>query len=223
MKIQAKIFEFTKDSEPKKTSLPEEIFGLKLNKILLAESVKVYLANQRNSKAKAKTRSEVSGSGKKIWRQKGTGRARHGDRYANIFVGGGVGHGPTGLENWHLRMPAKKRAKALANSLSLKYSRNEIALVEDFLNLSGKTKEAKTFLGNLLQKAFDFKFLKTNPKILIINKEKNEKLSLSLRNLNGVTVTSAANLNPYQVLVNHYLVIERQAVEELARRIKTND
>lgn len=223
MKIQAKIFEFTKDSEPKRLSLPEEIFGLKLNKNLIAEAVKVYLANQRSSKAKAKARGEVSGSGKKIWRQKGTGRARHGDRYANIFVGGGVGHGPTGKENWHLNLPAKKRTKALAVSLSFKFSQGKIAWVEDFLNLSGKTKETKTYLENLLQKAFGPKLLKPTSKILIINKEKNEKLSLSLGNLNGVTLTSAANLNPYQVLTNHYLVIDRQAIEELSKRIKTND
>jgi len=223
MKIQAFFFEFTKDSEPKRVSLPEDFFGLKLNKNLLAEAVRIYSANQRCSKAKAKTRGEVSGSGKKIWRQKGTGRARHGDRYANIFVGGGVGHGPTGLENWHLTLPSKKRAKALAVSVSLRYSQNKIAFVEDFLNLSGKTKETKTYLENLLQKAFDPKLLKKTSKILIITKEKNEQLILSLRNLKRVTLTSVDNLNPYQVLMNHYLLMDKQAVGELAKRVTDND
>jgi len=221
--MQIKIFEFTQESEPKKVNLPEEIFGLKIKEKLLAEAVKVFLANQRKAKAKAKTRGEVSGSGKKIWRQKGTGRARHGDRYANIFVGGGAGHGPTGRENWHLSLPAKKRTKALAMSLSLKFTQNKIALVENFANLTGKTKETRTYLVNLLQKVFNTKSPQLLPKVLIISPEKNEKLNLSLRNLEGVTLTSAAVLNPYQVLANQYLVMDRQALTELTRRIKGND
>ena len=80
-------------------NVSNEIFGINPNKIVVAQAVRVHLTNQRQATAKSKTRGEVSGSGKKIWRQKGTGRARHGDRYAPIFVGGGVAHGPRGNQN----------------------------------------------------------------------------------------------------------------------------
>ncbi len=87
-----------------KVTLPSEIFAAKINNQLMAQAVRVFLANQRKARAKTKTRGKVEGSGKKIWAQKGTGRARHGDRYAPIFVGGGISHGPTGKENFKLKM-----------------------------------------------------------------------------------------------------------------------
>lgn len=78
--------------------MPVAIFGGRFNDALVAQATRVFLSNQRRAKAKTKQRGEISGSTRKIWRQKGTGRARHGDRYAPIFVGGGVAHGPTGKE-----------------------------------------------------------------------------------------------------------------------------
>ena len=103
-----------------KIEVPKAVFGAKVNEILLAQYRRVFLNNQRRAKPKSKTRGEVTGSGKKIWRQKGTGRARHGDRYANIFVGGGVAHGPTGKENYSLKLTRKMRQSALSSALSQK-------------------------------------------------------------------------------------------------------
>jgi large subunit ribosomal protein L4 len=82
-----------------KITLPDEIFAVKARPSLLAQAVRVYLTNSRQGSAQVKSRGQIRGSGRKIWRQKGTGRARHGDRYAPIFVGGGIAHGPSGEEN----------------------------------------------------------------------------------------------------------------------------
>src|SRR3990170_5938571 len=112
-----------------KTDLPEEIFAVKASPRLLAQAVRVYLANQRLAQARAKTRGEVKGSGKKIWRQKGTGRARHGDAQAPIFVGGGVAHGPTGRENYKLKLPKRLKRRALFAALTQKIEEKELVIV----------------------------------------------------------------------------------------------
>src|SRR6185437_7247197 len=104
-----------------KIALPGEIFGEKLNKALLAQAVRVYLANQRQGNASTKTRGEVDGSTRKIYRQKGTGRARHGSVRAPIFVHGGIAHGPK-PRDFSLTMPQKMKQKALFSALSTKLS-----------------------------------------------------------------------------------------------------
>ena len=213
---KVKIYFFENTKEPRLKTLPEEVFNAKENPILMAQAVKVYLANQRSSKAIVKNRGEVSGSGKKIWRQKGTGRARHGDRYANIFVGGGVAHGPTGKENWHLNMPAKKKAAALAVCLSQKLRQGEIIFIDSLESLEGKTKKANEFLFNLLKKVVDFK---NSQKIAVISAEKSQKLELALRNIPEVNLILVNFLNCYQVLENKFLIIEERAIEKLAQRL----
>ena len=113
-----------------KVRLPKEIFGAKINRILMAEAVRIYLGNQRRAKAKTKDRSEVRGSRRKIWRQKGTGRARHGDRYAPIFVGGGRAHGPTGQENFRAKLTKKMKKAALFSALTTKQKQGEVLVVK---------------------------------------------------------------------------------------------
>lgn len=218
MKKQVKIYAFSQETEPKSKTLPEEVFGVKENQTLVARMVKVFLANQRRSKAKAKARGEVDGSGKKIWRQKGTGRARHGDRYAPIFVGGGVTHGPTGKENWKLNLPKKQKTKALAVCLSQKLAEGEIIFVADLKKLEGKTNQAAKLLTQLLERTVDLK-KKLQPQIALISKDNEEKLRQTVRNLDWVELTTAGNLSPFQVLTNKFLIIEETAVEPLVTRI----
>jgi len=121
--------------------LPKEIFEVKINEPLMAQAVRVHLANQRRAKPKVKNRSEIRGSRRKIWRQKGTGRARHGDRYAPIFVGGGRAHGPTGQENHQLKLTKKMKRRALFAALSLKLKQGEVVAVKDLAKIEPKTRQ----------------------------------------------------------------------------------
>src|SRR3989344_5604580 len=129
-----------------KLSLPKEIFGVRVNERLIAQAVRVYLANQRKGTASTKTRGEVRGSTRKIWRQKGTGRARHGSRKAPIFVGGGIAHGPRGVTAASLKLTKKMRRLALFGALTDKVSERAMIAVNDLTRLLPKTREAYTFL-----------------------------------------------------------------------------
>jgi large subunit ribosomal protein L4 len=111
-------------------SLPEEVFGAKINKRLIAQAVRIYLANQREGSASTKSRGEVQGSTRKIYRQKGTGRARHGGVRAPIFVHGGIAHGPK-PRDFSLKMPQKMKRAALFATLSLKAQTNAVRVIEN--------------------------------------------------------------------------------------------
>lgn len=211
MKLKTKIYSLVKEAEKAK-EIPQEIFGVSENNILVSEASKVYLANQRRSKARARRRGEVSGSGRKIWRQKGTGRARHGDRYAPIFVGGGVSHGPTGTENWHLNFSKKKTRKALFVALSEKYRKGELVFVNDIDKLQGKTKEAEKGLLEILERAVGLKRGKKMPKISLIL----VRPSLAFRNLPWLKTTLVENFNTYEALDNRFLVFEENALEKFS-------
>jgi len=131
-------------------SLNPEVFGIKPNEKLVAQAVRVYLARRRNAHAKVKSRGEVRGSRRKIWAQKGTGRARHGNRYAPIFVGGGVAHGPRGNQNFNLRMPRKMKRLALFSVLSDFFQNQKILLVSGWQKLPLKTRQVEKKMALLL-------------------------------------------------------------------------
>jgi len=213
--MQAIVYHLTEEKDHS-VSLPEGIFGTKENPILLAEAVRVFLANQRKAKAKAKRRGEVSGSGIKIWRQKGTGRARHGDRYAPIFVGGGVAHGPTGKENWRLSLPRKKKLAALATALSFKLKNKEMVFVDELSRSGEKTKTAGNFLVKILERSGLGKGLVSRPKVTLVFAEGKKQEILPFRNLSWVTTVRVNDLNPYLVLDNKYLILEEKVLEKLA-------
>src|SRR5579885_383385 len=136
-----------------KVSLPHVIFGEKVNKQLLAQAVRVYLANKRQGTVSTKTRGEVDGSTRKIYRQKGTGRARHGSVRAPIFVHGGVVHGPK-PRDYSLNLPKKMRRKALFSALSAKLQDGQIKVVAGFEKLEPKT---KAFISAITPFQFDKK------------------------------------------------------------------
>jgi len=132
-----------------KVELPETVFGRETEQGLLWESVKVHLANQRQGTASAKTRSEVSGTGKKPFRQKHTGNARHGSRRSPIFRGGGIAWGPRPRDYSHA-MPKKKRRAALLSALSVRNAEGNVIIVEDFDLARPKTKELVDAMKALL-------------------------------------------------------------------------
>jgi large subunit ribosomal protein L4 len=185
--------------------LPKEIFSVKINEDLMAQAVRVYLSNQRKSGAKTKKRSEIRGSRRKIWRQKGTGRARHGDRYAPIFVGGGVAHGPTGQENWKRKLTKKMRRSALFSALTSKLKADEVLVVKGLEKVEPKTKKMAQVLKKLVQKK----------KLTLILPEKTESVIRGARNIEGVNLAQARLLNTYGVLNGGTLVLMKESIDKL--------
>ncbi|HUS51957.1 MAG TPA: 50S ribosomal protein L4 [Candidatus Bathyarchaeia archaeon] len=191
--------------------LPKEIFGAKVNEELMTQAVRVYLSNQRKSKAKTKRRGEVRGSRRKIWRQKGTGRARHGDRYAPIFVGGGVAHGPTGEENWKRKLTKKMRCRALFSALTSKLKAKEVLIIQGLEKVEPKTKEMVKIIANLKLKKKD----KEKNKISVVLPEVLENVIRAGRNIPNLNLKQANLLNTYEVLNGGKLIFMKDSIEKI--------
>ncbi len=159
---------------------------------LLATAVRVYRANQRQGNQATKTRSAVIGTNKKMYKQKGTGHARHSDSKAPIFVGGGVAHGPH-PRDFSLKMPQKARQLAVKGALYLKNKDKKIEAISGLEKLTGKTKELAEFLDNVKVKG-----TLANP--LIVTNGVMKKVHLAARNIPGVRVLPATDLNTYEVM-----------------------
>lgn len=177
--------------------LPEQIFAAKVNPQLMAQAVRVYLANQRQGTQFTKSRGEVVASTAKIWRQKGTGRARHGARSAPIFVGGGVAHGPK-PRDFSLKMPEKMRRKALFSALTERLKGKAILVIKGLEEVKPKTKEIAGILNNLK--------IAESARLLLVLPDKKENLTRAARNIDRVSLIPAASLNTYLVL-NHQILL----------------
>ena len=187
--------------------LPKEVFGAKINSTLMAQAVRVYLANQRLGTASTKTRGEVDGSTRKIYRQKGTGRARHGGVRAPIFVKGGVSHGPKPVD--HSRsLPKNMKRAALVSALTVKLQNNEIKVVTGFEKVEMKTKAVADALKDLGL---------TRTKALIVMPKHDEKLYKAGRNIKTVSLTAASQLNTYAILNTKTLVLMKESIEEMKK------
>lgn len=187
-----------------KTALPKNRFEVKVAPELLAQAVRVYLQNQRKAAAKTKTRAEVEGSTRKIFRQKGTGRARHGSIRAPIFVGGGISHGPDGEQNYALKMTKPMTQKALAGALSEKYAEGKVVVLQE-AKTQPKTKDAFKLKNQLGVKSG----------IMVVTGQKESADQRAWRNLAGVSMTTVNALNTYDVLKAKLIVITNQGLEEL--------
>lgn len=191
--------------EEKTVELPKEVFSVSANPNLLAQAVRVYLVNQRQGNVKVKTRGEVIGSTRKIYRQKGTGKARHGAIKAPIFVGGGVAHGPK-QKDYHLKFNKKERKIALFAALSKKLKEKKIFGLEDkALIIKPKTKIFVNFLQNL--KLLD----KDN--LIILPKMEKSNLILAMKNISRISFIDVNSLNPYLLLKNNNLIFIEKALE----------
>lgn len=183
-------------------NLPEALFSVKPNPGFLHEVVTAYLANQRSGSADVKTRAEVSGTGKKIWKQKGTGRARHGDARAPIFRHGGVAFGPT-PRSFRQNLPVAKRRAALAQALSSKFAEGNVVVLETLKLDNPKTKELAGILANL----------SAGRKPLIVTADyKDGNLALSARNIANLSMCAAKDLNTYSVLNSSKVIVLKDAV-----------
>ena len=191
--------------EQKTIELPKEVFSVSANPNLLAQAVRVYLVNQRQGNVKVKTRGEVIGSTRKIYRQKGTGKARHGAIKAPIFVGGGVAHGPK-QKDYHLKFNKKEKKIALFAALSKKLKEKKIFGLEDkALTIKPKTKIFVNFLQNL-------KLLDKN-NLIILPKMEKSNLILAMKNISRISFIDVDSLNPYLLLKNNNLIFIEKALE----------
>lgn len=191
--------------------LPEILFGLKPRAHHLWRSVTTHLSNQRLGTVKTKRKGEVSGGGKKPFKQKGTGNARQGSIRAVQFVGGGIAHGPK-PRDYSLGLPKKMRQQALAESLSDKANQGKIILIEALKFDAPKTKQAVALLKSLGL---------TGQKCLIVLDKVNPAVAKSFRNLPKATLMAQGNLNTYEV-INHDVVVLTQDTLKQMVDMKTN-
>lgn len=199
----------TEGKELKKIDLPDEVFNLPWNGDLVHQVVTSMLSNARTNTAHTKDRSEVSGGGKKPWRQKGTGRARHGSNRSPIWRGGGITFGPRNERNFNKKINKKMKAKALAVTLSQKIRDNELILIDSIKISEPKTVKAKEIIG-ALAKNTGFETLKTkkNNSAVIALSNRDENTEKSFNNFNNMFVEEVRNINPATILNYKYLVIE---------------
>ena len=209
--METKIYN-QKGAEVGKIELPTKVFGARWRADLVHQVVEGMRSNKRAGTADTKGRGEVRGGGRKPWKQKGTGRARHGSSRSPIWVGGGVTHGPLAEKNYKRTITKSMRAQALFSVLSKKFKDKEILFV-DSLDLSDiKTKNAKEVMKSLA-KTSKWKIIENakKPKILVALIGRNEKIEKSFRNLPQLEIVFLKNLNPLDVLNYRYLLIENPA------------
>lgn len=188
--------------------LPESVFGVAWNNALMHQVVTSMEGNARTPVAHTKGRGDVRGGGKKPWKQKGTGRARHGSIRSPIWKGGGVTHGPINEKNFTRAIPKKMRAKALFMALSRKFKDGEIVFVDALTFDAPKTAVAKKALSSLAGAGFPKMTGKRKNAALIALAAPTEAARKSFRNIGSVVCADVRNLNPVSVLKHTYLVLE---------------
>lgn len=192
----------------KKTPLTvsKAVFGVKINNSLLAQAIRVYLSNQRSGSARSQTRGEINVTHAKVWKQKGTGRARHGSRNAPIFVGGAKAHGPSGEQNYRLKLSKPLVRLSILTALSKQFAADNILAVSGLEKLGPKTK------------IFDTVFAKLTPqpkKILLITDKPMAKISQGTRNLPYLATSLAVGINAYQILTAGKLIFTPEAIKAI--------
>jgi len=203
-------------------ALPESIFGLGWNADLVHQVAVSMQSNKRANTAEAKDRSEVSGTGKKPWKQKGTGRARHGSRRSPIWVGGGVTHGPTTDRNYKKKVNRKMKAKALFTVLSEKMRKGELVFIDSVSLPEMKTKSAYAIMSSFAKTLGNERIEKGyKPYIHLALSENDEKVVKSFNNLPQVDIDEVRNLNLLQLLNHKYVFIvnPEKTIEFLGQKL----
>ena len=188
--------------------LADSVFAAPVNQALLYQAVHHYLACQRRGTAKTKTRGEVRGGGRKPWRQKGTGRARHGSIRSPLWVHGGTVHGPV-PRSYAYHLPRKMIQGALRSALSAKLQDGELKVVREFDLPDHKTKTMVAVL----------KRLETNKTVLVVDNSQNRNLELATRNIPGVKLVATKDLTTYDVLRHKHLLLSEQAARKLSEAL----
>ncbi len=220
--MEAKVYN-QKGKEAGSIELPENIFGLPWNADLVHQVAVSMMSNARIPVAHTKTRGEISGGGKKPWKQKGTGRARHGSSRSPIWIGGGITHGPRNDKNFKKKINKKMKTKALYTILSKKLKSGEVLFVDSVSISEIKTKKAAEIV-NFLSKIPGFEKMSTSKKkvgyIALSAKDKNTEKSFG--NLPTVSLGEIKNINPLNLLNYKYLVIANpdESMKALSLRAK---
>lgn len=184
-----------------KLVLSDEVFNAELNQPLIWEAVKHYNDSLRSGTASTKVRGEVSGSGKKLWRQKGTGRARVGSIRSPLWRHGGTVHGPT-PRSYTYRFPRKKLQSAMRSALSAKLNENSVAVIESLAPETGKTKDFQKMLSGMGYTG----------KVLIVDSSRNKNLLLSSRNLPKVKLVPGTGVNIFDVVNSNTLLFSKDSI-----------
>jgi large subunit ribosomal protein L4 len=193
-----------KNEEIGEVQLSEAVFGAQLNEPLIHAAVRNFMANARQGTSATKTRGDVSGAGRKLWKQKGTGRARIASLRSPLWKGGGNVHGPQ-PRDWSYNMPRKMRQGALRSALSERVREGNVLVVDGWTIDTPKTKQFAASLGSLGLEG----------KTLIVDSLDNQNLRLSARNIRHAKVVNSFGLNIYDLLYHDHLVLSRAATEEL--------
>lgn len=197
-----------KSEEVGEIELSDEVFGAPLNKALIYSAVKCYMANQRAGTSATKTRGDVRGSGKKLWKQKGTGRARIASLRSPLWKGGGNVHGPQ-PRDWSYSIPKKMRRGAIRSVLSERLREGGLIIVDNFELESHKTKDFSVTLETL----------GLSKRTLVVDSHTNDNLVLSSRNLREVTLVAASSVNIYDLLTHEQVALTREAATHLEKQL----
>ncbi len=226
MSIKVKVYNQNAEANGE-MDLNPKVFGVKINNSLVHQAVITQMANERQVIAHTKDRSEVRGGGRKPWRQKGTGRARHGSSRSPIWIGGGVTFGPRNERNFKKRINKKMKQTALLMALSDKVANNNFIVIDKL-----EVNEYKTKVFNGIIAGFEKKVLKADKKenkketkkknvkrsLLMIIDKSDEKLSGSARNLTGIKLINTENINIVDLLKYKNLIFNKAAVEKITDR-----
>jgi large subunit ribosomal protein L4 len=188
--------------------LADEVFGAPVNQDLLYEAVRHHLAGTRRGTAKTKTRHEVAGSGKKLWRQKGTGRARMGSIRSPLWRHGGTTHGPQ-PRDYSYHLPRKMQLGALRSALSAKLRDGELRVVNEFAVSEAKTKLMRQTLDGLEAKRT----------VLLVDNADNRNLTLASRNLEGVKLVASREVSVYDLLGHSQVLMSEAAAKKLSEAL----
>jgi len=198
-----------KNAEVSEIELAEAVFGVPLNESLVHEAVRSFLAHGRAGTSATKTRGDVSGAGRKLWRQKGTGRARIASLRSPLWKGGGNVHGPQ-PRDWSYNLPKKMRKRAMSSVVSERLREGNLLVIDEWKLEQPKTKELIATLGTL----------KLGGKTLIVDSLKNTNLMLAARNVHTVKVVNSYGVNIYDLVNYQKLVLTPKTVAELTDILK---
>jgi large subunit ribosomal protein L4 len=198
-----------KGKEGAEITLEKSVFGVKVPSSLLAQAVRIHLSNQRSGSASTKGRGEVEGSTRKIYKQKGTGNARHGGIRAPIFVGGGIAFGPK-PHSFRLKFPDSMKKQSLRGALSMKHAQNELFIVADSKDLPHKTREMASL----------FETIGIVGKTLFVTPKSSEETVRAVRNLKNVDVLGAEDVHTYALIAHKTVVCTKDSLSILTKRLE---
>ncbi len=211
--MKAQVYDITAKNIGEIT-LDPKVFGAKVNEKIISLAIRSFLANQRSAFAKTKTRSEIRGTTKKMWAQKGTGRARHSNAKAPQFVGGGVSHGPVGNQNYKILLTKSQKAIAQKSILSKFAAAKSILVIDKLNSIEPKTKIAWSLMDKLEK---ENELLAKSKKIGIITSASASNVKRAFGNIKDFNLLSTKSLNTYDLANQNFLIFTKKAIEVLTK------